>query len=50
MEQSILSLLIFLPVLGALIMVPVSKYIGSDKIKWTALITYPPRRPSWTES
>ena len=39
MEQSILSLLIFLPVLGALIMLPVSKYIGSDKIKWTALIT-----------
>ena len=39
MEQSILSLLIFLPVLGAIIMLPVNKYLGSDKIKWTALIT-----------
>ena len=35
----ILSLLIFLPVLGALLMLPISKYLGSDKIKWTALIT-----------
>ena len=39
MDQLILSLLIFLPVLGAIIMLPVSKYLGSDKIKWTALIT-----------
>ena len=37
MEQSILSLLIFIPVIGALFMLPVSKYLGSDKIKWTAL-------------
>ena len=39
MEQSILSLLIFIPVIGAILMLPVSKYLGSDKIKWTALIT-----------
>ena len=37
MEQSILSLLIFLPVFGAVLMLPISKYFGSDKIKWTAL-------------
>ena len=37
MEQSILSLLIFIPVLGAILMLPVSKYLGADKIKWTAL-------------
>ena len=38
MEQSILTLLIFLPVLGAILMLPISKYFGSDKIKWTALV------------
>jgi len=38
MEKSILSLLIFLPVLGAILMMPVSKYLGKDKIKWTALV------------
>ena len=39
MENYILTLLIFIPVLGALIMLPVSKYIGKDKSKWVALIT-----------
>ena len=39
MEQSILSILIFLPVLGAILMLPISNYFGSDKIKWTALVT-----------
>ena len=38
MEKSILSLLIFLHVLGAILMMPVSKYLGKDKIKWTALV------------
>ena len=38
MEQSILSLLIFIPVLGALLMLPINKYLGADKIKWTAFI------------
>ncbi|MBD23583.1 MAG: oxidoreductase [Candidatus Marinimicrobia bacterium] len=39
MDKLILSLLIFLPVFGAILMMPISKYIGKDKIKWTALIT-----------
>ena len=39
MEQSILSLLIFIPVIGAILMLPICKYLGADKIKWTALIT-----------
>ena len=39
MEQSILSLLIFIPVVGAILMLPVSKYLGKENIKWTALIT-----------
>ena len=39
MDKLILSLLIFLPVFGAILMMPVSKYMGKDKIKWTALVT-----------
>ena len=39
MDKLILSLLIFLPVFGAILMMPISKYIGKDKIKWTALAT-----------
>jgi len=39
MDNYILTLLIFIPVLGALIMLPVSKYMGKDKSKWVALIT-----------
>ena len=39
MENYILTLLIFIPVLGALVMIPVSKYMGNDKSKWVALIT-----------
>ena len=38
MENYILTLLIFIPVIGALIMLPVSKYMGNDKSKWEALI------------
>ena len=39
MENYILSLLIFIPVLGALLMIPISKYMGKDKSKWVALVT-----------
>ncbi len=39
MENYILTLLIFIPVIGALLMLPVSKYMGNDKSKWVALIT-----------
>ena len=40
MEQSILSLLIFLPVFGAIIMLPVSKYVKIPNIiKYIALGT-----------
>ena len=38
MENYILTLLIFIPVIGALIMLPVSKYMGNDKSKWVALV------------
>ena len=38
MEQYILSLLIFIPVLGAIIMIPVSKFLGSSNSKIVALI------------
>ena len=39
MEQYILSLLIFIPVLGALIMLPASKFIKDKSIiKWIALV------------
>ena len=38
MENYILTLLIFIPVIGALVMLPVSKYMGNDKSKWVALI------------
>ena len=38
MENYILTLLIFIPVLGAIIMMPVAKYMGNDKSKWVALI------------
>ena len=37
MENYILTLLIFIPVFGAIIMLPVSKYLGNDKSKWGAL-------------
>ena len=37
MENYILTLLIFIPVFGAFIMLPVSKYLGNDKSKWVAL-------------
>ena len=37
MENYILTLLIFIPVFGAIIMLPVSKYLGNDKSKWVAL-------------
>ena len=39
MENYILSLLIFTPVIGAILMLPISKYLGKDKSKWVALIT-----------
>ena len=39
MEHYILSLLIFVPVFGALIMLPVSKYLGSATSKIVALIS-----------
>ena len=39
MENYILTLLIFIPVLGAFIMLPVSKYMGNHNCKWIALIT-----------
>jgi len=38
MENYILTLLIFIPVIGSLIMLPVSKYMGNDKSKWVALV------------
>ena len=38
MEQYILSLLIFIPVLGAIIMIPVSKFLGSSNSKIVALL------------
>ena len=41
MESSILSLLIFLPVLGAVLMLPVAKIYGKDGAhyyKWIALV------------
>ena len=37
MENYILTLLIFIPVFGAIIMLPISKYLGNDKSKWVAL-------------
>tara|TARA_Y100001970_G_C14254667_1_gene874378 strand:+ start:2952 stop:4532 length:1581 start_codon:yes stop_codon:yes gene_type:complete len=40
MEKSILTLLIFLPVLGAALMLPASKYLKiKNIIKWIALVT-----------
>ena len=40
MEKSILTLLIFLPVLGAALMVPASKFIKvKDIVKWIAVVT-----------
>ena len=40
MENYILTLLIFLPVLGAILMLPASKYIKIDNIvKWIAVAT-----------
>ena len=40
MEKSILTLLIFLPVLGAALMVPASKFIKVKNIvKWIAVVT-----------
>ena len=40
MEKSILSLLIFLPVFGAIIMLPASKYLKIPNIvKYIALVT-----------
>ena len=40
MENSILTLLIFLPVLGAILMLPASKYLKIDNIvKWIAVAT-----------
>jgi len=38
MEQYILSLLIFIPVFGALIMLPISKYLGSSTPRVVALV------------
>ena len=39
MEQYILSLLIFIPVIGAILMLPASKFIKDKSIiKWIALI------------
>ena len=38
MEHYILSLLIFIPVLGALVMLPISKYLGSSTSKLVALV------------
>jgi len=39
MEHYILSLLIFIPVFGALLMLPISKYLGSTTPKFVALVT-----------
>ena len=40
MEKSILTLLIFLPVFGAALMLPVSKYLKiKDIVKWIAVVT-----------
>ena len=41
MDSMILTLLIFLPVLGALLMLPAAKFVGKDNpsiFKWIALI------------
>ncbi len=39
MEQYILSLLIFIPVFGAILMLPISKFLGSSTPKVVALVT-----------
>jgi len=39
MENYILSLLIFIPIFGALVMLPICKYFGSSNAKVVALIT-----------
>ncbi len=39
MEQYILSLLIFIPVFGAILMLPISKFLGSSTPKIVALVT-----------
>ena len=39
MENYILTLLIFVPVLGAILMLPISKFYGSSNSKYVALVT-----------
>jgi len=39
MEHYILSLLIFVPVFGAILMLPISKYLGSTTSKFVALVS-----------
>ena len=39
MEHYILSLLIFVPVFGAILMLPISKYLGSTTPKFVALVS-----------